>query len=203
MRKKSSHKKIPIVRSLIIFCVIPFALVAHIVIGLLAGSQHKWPLIESFFILASLVVLLRMWINNRLLFGWLGFLNVSGWGLAAVFLWWTQIYSSYPEEHPNLRIGDYLTNVPIDLAKKEIYPEFPLSAGNNEKSFPGLSVIPETRHKDLSLGDHGNAQDLLNDNDTSLDLEDPIRNSLSFRERESTLPSSRKATLFVFLRGWW
>ena len=206
MSNKSYHKTSRL-KSFVIFCVVPFALAAHIAIGYLAGTQYQWPLVECVFIAASLMVLLRMWARERFLTRWLGFLNVISWVLAGVFLWWTQIYSSYSGGNSTLQIGDYLTNVPNIFDSKEIEPQRYLqSEKNNVNLLPGLSPFSDSEPKGPLLNAEGNGhRDIVNDDPvTTSSFKNPLTlKSLSQSEPESASISSHKATLFVFLRGWW
>ena len=142
------------IKSMIIFCGIPFAFIAHIAIGFLLGTQNQWPLTEIVIMSASLVLLLRSWLKSSSRIGWIFFLNVCAWLLTAVFLWWTQIYSAFPNTKPNLAIGDYLKFEPNNFTNKSFDLDAALSSETNQNSLPDNECI-------------------------------------------------NKATLFVFVRGWW
>lgn len=152
--RNQHHNKVSTIKSMIIFSAIPFAFIAHIAIGFLLGSQNQWPLTEIVIISASLVLLFRSWLKSSSRIGWMFFLNVCAWLLAAVFLWWTQIYSAFPTTKSNLAIGDYLKFAPNNFDNKSFNLDSALSSEKNQKS--------------------------LTDNECL-----------------------NKATLFVFVRGWW
>ena len=146
---KQGPRKVSRIKSFALLCVILFAFLCHVGFGFLLGGQNQWPLVEIVIMSASLLVIFRWWLKSRVFFGWLGFVNFCGWVLMGLFLWWTQIYSSYSESHANLVKGDYLPHV---------------INGFDDPSFQHL-----TRDRD----------------------------------REYPSISSNKATLFVFIRGWW
>lgn len=136
--KNQRYNKVSRIKSFIIFCAIPFAFIYHISIGFLLGSQNKWPLIEFVIITASLVLLFRLWLKSRYRIGWMFLMNISSWFLAAVFLWWTQIYSSFPQSKANLSIGDYLKIAPNVFDKKSFDLDYSPPSEKSEKSFPDI-----------------------------------------------------------------
>jgi len=200
MMHNQNQNKVPRVKSFVIFGVIPFAFIAHIAIGFLAGTQKQWPLIEIIAISAALFVLFRMWIRSRSILGWLGLMNFSAWFLTGVFLWWTQIYSSYPAANSNLRIGDFLSNGPNDFDQIVIDQKLAPSNGETEKPRSGFSRTLPSNEKDLTIDEFSPNNGLKVNSKYDVPSS---QLSLSEIDRESALTSSYQATLFVFLRGWW
>ena len=196
------------IKASLIFLFIPIAFAAHILFGMIYGGSQQWPVIELIFICAALIVLFRMWRSASVSRGWILIMNFSGWFFAAAFLWWTQIYSSYPSANPGLKIGEYLSafsNVaPHQEDKPAVVPKIKQTTNPLPEKFRRNSAEDEEVFLDAS----GNSFELVPSGPSSAPeiipaIKPAAPNPIPDQPHQINPQGVSTATLYVFLRGWW
>lgn len=198
-------------RSTVVFLLIPLSCIAHVVCGFFFGNHQQWPVAELVVISASLIALLRMFISARPLRCRLFILNSAGWLIAAGFVWWTQVYSSYPVMTVTVKPGERIVSFP-----KRGEPD------NVNKPDPGpaaLAPVAPVAAKDpvkIKLSDVQEEEIFLDASGKPFQLSRPPA-PVKKKESISTPPAAKpikaqqrvsfsnqsSATLLVFYRGWW
>ena len=209
MKQQGSHERYRS-RSVMVFLLIPLSCIVHVAYGWMFGGQHQWPVIELIVICASLIVLMRMFRSAETSRAWLLFLNVAGWLIGMGFLWWTQIYSSYPQPTFKLSIGTQIVGLVAPGNRDE-----PAQVADPDKVREGSSKkikLPELQlaapqDEEIFLDASGKSFQLTPSpappNKIQPSADPPIKSALVRNAKFAPFLSTSSATLLVFLRGWW
>lgn len=196
------------VKAFFIFLFIPLAFAAHILFGMIHGSSQQWPVVELICICAALVVLFRMWRKARGSRRWIVIMNFFGWFFASAFLWWTQIYSSYPPVSPKLKVGEYLSGFPHVAQHQVIKPAAEHDIKKTKNPLPEKFRRNANEDEEVFLDASGNSFELIPSSTApehipATKTASPISIPVADQASQLSPKSSSKATLYVFLRGWW
>ena len=192
-----------------VFLLIPLSCIAHVVCGFLFGNQQQWPAAELLVISAALIALLRMFFAARPLRGWLFTLNAAGWLIAAGFLWWTQIYSSYPQMTTRVKTGvkisGFLDQGGSDQSTNDSQPDSAAGVPAPAKDAQKIQ-LPALQEEEIFLDASGKSFQLLPvpvtaKQSKSVAVSPKINASSNYNPTPVSQQSS--ATLLVFFRGWW
>ena len=101
-------------KAILIFLLIPVAMFMHTVFATKLGVYSKWPVGALSVMVVALGMLAWLLVKagwNPPKFGLIA-INVLAWGAVGVFLWWTQVYSSYAKmEAPSQAAGTLLSKL--------------------------------------------------------------------------------------------
>ena len=197
-------------RSVMVFLLIPLSCIAHVAHGWMFGSQQQWPVIELIVICASLIVLMRIFRSAEKPRPWLLSLNLAGWLIGVGFLWWTQIYSSYPQQTFKLSIGAQIVGLTPPVKRDK-----PAQVADPDKVRKGFSK--KSKLQELQLVAPQDEETFLDASGKSFQLspspvptkkiqpapDSPIKSALLRNTKPAPFLSTSSATLLVFLRGWW
>ena len=199
-------------RSTVVFLLIPISCIAHIVCGFFFGNHQQWPVAELVVIAASLIALLRMFISARPLRGRLFILNSAGWLIAAGFVWWTQVYSSYPVMTVTVNPGESIVSFskrgePDRVDKPDPGPVAPaIPAAPVAAKDPVQIKLSDVPEEEIFLDANGKPFQLsrppapVKKKETTSNP--PAANPIKEPQRVS-FSNQSSATLLVFYRGWW
>jgi hypothetical protein len=193
----------------VVFLLIPLSCIAHVGCGFLFGNQQQWPAAELLVISAALIALLRMFFAARPLRGWLFILNAAGWLIALGFLWWTQIYSSYPKMAARVKTGEtvsgFLNKVRPDQSTNDSQSDSGngLPAAVNDEVIIDLAALQE---EEIFLDASGKSFQLLPTPITAKQSESVVispKTNASSNYKPTPVLQQSSASLLVFFRGWW
>ncbi|MFP6872868.1 MAG: hypothetical protein VCA55_05095 [Verrucomicrobiales bacterium] len=193
------------------FAAIPLACIAHIACAVFFGGQQQWPVVELVVIAAAVIALLRMLVAARP-FRWrLLVLNICGWLLAAGFLWWTQVYSSYPKMSAKISVGENVAGLltPVDMIQREVTPAVPADdAAGTPDTEPGpirIKLAP-LEEEETFLDASGKSFQLTPAPVTrrgKITATAPVKSARAKKLEPPAFLDKSDATLVVFFRGWW
>jgi len=185
----------------VVFLLIPLSCIAHVGFGLFLGNHRQWPAAELFVMAASMIVLFRMLIAARPLRAWLLSLNIAGLLIVAGFVWWTQVYSSYPKMKTTLDAGDQ-----IILIQALDQPTLLTNEKPRHQEAPPKVQLRAVEEEEIFLDASGQSFQLSRASPLAKEKEiaakTPPVNKVD-NENGIAFSNSSTATLLVFFRGWW
>ncbi len=192
------------------FAVIPLACIAHIIWGLFFGGRQQWPVVEMVLITAAVISLLRMLVVKPFRYGLLT-LNIFAWLLAGGFLWWTQVYSSYPKMNAKISVGENIAGrfSSFETTAVSGLRAAPVNDGDRPSEMAPAPIkielaLPE--EEEIFLDASGKSFHLTPAPVTAqekITSTVPARSGGAIALRQAPFLDQSAATLVVFFRGWW
>ena len=113
-------------RATLIFLIVPVSFITYLVLATQFGIFQDIPIAHFAVALIALVSLARLTWKDRTIYRLV--LNVAGWGLMALFVWWTMFFSEYEQRaypiDPNQDLSAALVDARVLLeGEEQPFPE--------------------------------------------------------------------------------